>query len=220
MTTSGSHKQPSIHLPGFPNAVKLVDIRTPKAKRLADLALHQEDLRFALECLGLITINVSESNLIQKALWRSALVSFFKCFGNGDRFQLSPQKLLKGEPSEAMKSFNYFKSLRNKHVVHDENSYTQTVCGAVLNPEFSETKVDRVIALCMDMHLDQTHLSSFITLVKFILDSVSKEFDALELSIRGELESESYSTLISLPAPIYHAPMADEVHVHKRPGTA
>jgi len=36
---------------GFPDAVKALRLVGRKAQRLADLALHKEDLDFAFECL-------------------------------------------------------------------------------------------------------------------------------------------------------------------------
>ena len=40
-----------LHVDGFPDAIKVLKITGPKAKRLADLALHTNDLDFADECL-------------------------------------------------------------------------------------------------------------------------------------------------------------------------
>ncbi len=50
---------------------------------------------------------------------------FIKCFLNSDsRKRLNINIILQGkETSEMKKQFNYFKSLRNKQVAHDDNVY-------------------------------------------------------------------------------------------------
>lgn len=41
-----------IPISGIRDAVKLVRVDGPKARRLADLALHRSDIKFASTCLG------------------------------------------------------------------------------------------------------------------------------------------------------------------------
>jgi hypothetical protein len=63
----------------------------------------------------------------REAMWRSAIVHLLKCFGDHEaRFSLQPRQVYRGEPPEAIENFEYFKGLRDKHLVHDENSYAQT----------------------------------------------------------------------------------------------
>lgn len=74
-----------------------------------------------------------EKHIVRQSLWRSAIVHFGKCFGkSASRFQLNPNAIWKGNQS-ALEAFKYYKDLRNKHVVHDENSYAQSIPGAILN---------------------------------------------------------------------------------------
>lgn len=123
-----------LHVEGFPDAVKLIKLDDHKARRVADLLLHQHDLEFADACLEAINKAPVDPPTIREALWRCAIVHFVKCFGSSAaRFQLNREKIYKNEPPEAMQSFEYFKHLRDKHVVHDANSYSQSIPGAVLN---------------------------------------------------------------------------------------
>jgi len=39
------------HIEGFPEAVKVLGIKGPNARRLANLTLHKADLEFSLSCL-------------------------------------------------------------------------------------------------------------------------------------------------------------------------
>lgn len=67
---------------GYPDAVKVIELVGPKARRLSDLALHKIDLDFASECLDQINDTTGNCSLLKQALWRSAIVHFMKCFGN------------------------------------------------------------------------------------------------------------------------------------------
>ena len=46
-----SKMESGLRIEGFPDAVKVVTINGPEAKRVADLSLHKEDLEFADACL-------------------------------------------------------------------------------------------------------------------------------------------------------------------------
>jgi len=78
-----------LHIEGFPDAVKVIRVDGPHAKRLADLALHESDLEFAADCVEAINHAPEEPLVLRQALWRAAIVHFMKCFGGGARFQLS-----------------------------------------------------------------------------------------------------------------------------------
>ena len=44
------------HVEGFPEAVKVLGLKSREAQRLADLALHNSDLEFSLSCLDGINL--------------------------------------------------------------------------------------------------------------------------------------------------------------------
>jgi len=90
-----------IHIEGFPDAVRLVELNDPKARRISDLMLHQHDLEFADGCLEAINATPPDSLLVREALWRSAIIHFAKCFGgSAARFQLDRKKIYKNEPPD------------------------------------------------------------------------------------------------------------------------
>ena len=71
--------------------------------------------------------------LVRQGLWRSAVEHCMKCFSSSEaRSKLNPKKVFKGDP-EALEIHEYFRNLRNKHIAHDENAYSQCIPGAVLN---------------------------------------------------------------------------------------
>jgi hypothetical protein len=72
-----------VHIEGFPMAAKAIAVNGKQAERLAHLALHRKDLQFALDCLD--RINQTSDEVLREAAWRSAVLSFVKCFVGGSR---------------------------------------------------------------------------------------------------------------------------------------
>lgn len=209
-----SQKESGLHIEGFPDAVKVLRIEGPRAKRLSDLALHKADLDFAESCLDAINLTAEEPYVIREALWRSSIVHVLKCFGDsGARFQLSAKKMLKGEPLEAMMAFDYFKGLRNKHLVHDENSYAQSIPGAILNKINKGYKIEKIVCFsAIAGTLSQENYSNLKLLIQKSRSWVITEFDKLCEALTKELEKEPYDKLFAKPSINYRVPKIDEIH--------
>jgi hypothetical protein len=75
-------REGKIRLKGFRHAVKAITLDESEAELLGDLALHHIDLRFAAECLAALDTAPETTDPVREALWRSALVAYFKCFTN------------------------------------------------------------------------------------------------------------------------------------------
>ena len=208
-----SQKNSVLHIEGFPDAVKVISIGGPLAKHLSDLALHKADLEFADKSLDAINLAPEEPFEFREALWRSAIVHFLKCFGSsGARFQLSSKKILKAEPPEAQIVFDYFKNLRNKHLVHDENSYAQSIPGAILNDGSKDYKIEKVVCLAsIAVTLSQDNYSNLKRLIQQSYAWVIAEFDKLADSITNDLEKESYEKLLSKEPMKYYVPSNDDI---------
>jgi len=203
----------SFQIEGFPDAEKIIAIQGARGKRLSDLDLHRADLIFAQDCLQAINVAPNEPRVIREALWSSAIIHFFKCAGDsGARSQLSLEKILKNEPLEAMLVFNHFKALRNKHFVHDENSYAQSIPAAILNKAHKSAKIEKIICISTFAEtLDQGNYANLGMLIQKTLSWVTAEFDTLSELLRAELEAESYAALLAMASPTYRVPTADEV---------
>jgi len=208
-----SRKDNGLHIEGFPGAVKFIKLDIPGARRIADLGLHKADLEFASECLASINDCPSEPSTLRKALWSSAIVHYAKCFGGSKaRFQLDFSAVYKGEPPEAKLVFDYFKDLRNKHVVHDENSFAQSISGAVLNAQDNPDKIAKIICFsAIAQTLVQGNYSNLKLLVDKALAWVVAEFDRCCERATSELEKLSYEELLAKESVQYTAPSADEV---------
>ncbi|MDA1090283.1 MAG: hypothetical protein O3A85_08235 [Proteobacteria bacterium] len=137
-----------IHVDGYPTADRVVRMVGKQALKLAALRLHESDLKFchdAMQQLGLIdkllptgANNKSDMNAhtLRTALWTSILVKYFSCFGSGKRsLRLNAEDVLKDEAPEALEIFQFFKDLRDKHIVHDVNNYNYSETGAVLEAD-------------------------------------------------------------------------------------
>jgi len=212
-----TQKGTEFHIEGFPDAEKVVRIHGPHAKRWSDLKLHMSDLDFAGACLDAINLAPEEPSIIREALCRSAIVHFFKCFGDSvARFQLAPTKVLAKEPPDAMTAFNYFKGLRNKHLVHDENSFAQSLPGAILNKREKAYKIEKIVCLSMiATTLAQENFSNLKLLIEKTRSWVVSEFDLLCTTLTNELEKESYDSLHARETIIYRAPTNDELHKNR-----
>ncbi|MGB1561947.1 MAG: hypothetical protein ACPHN2_10635 [Sinimarinibacterium flocculans] len=193
-----------IHVENYPDAERVVRISGDAVQRLCDLGLHRDDLAFARECLDALTrldTQAADVEVIRSALYRSAIVHLFKCFGkNASRSSLRSDEIYTAEGQVALDVFAHFKIIRNKHLVHDENSYTQSHPGAIINPESHSQKVAAVICMNYAVDLiDQSSFNNLYSLVSTALEWVHKAYDDLERELRAELEARSRAELVALP---------------------
>jgi len=100
-----------------------------------------------------------------------AIVKFVKCFvGGSARIQLD-EKVVFQNKIGALRVFNYFKDLRNKHFVHHENSYTQSVPTATLNNGRKDFKIERIVAIsAVGITLDQANYANLLLAATDSLD--------------------------------------------------
>ena len=201
------------HIEGFPDAVKVLRITGPKSQRLADLALHKADLNFVLECLAVINQVSGEPHVLRQALWQLAIVHFIKCFGQSEsRFSLDPKKVYQGDTG-AFEPYEYFDSLRNKNLVHDENSYAQCLPAAVLNKKGMDHKIAKIVCLSViGDTLGQENYSNLHLLATRAREWVITQFDQLCEVLTSEFEAKPYDELLAMDGITYTAPGADDVH--------
>lgn len=122
-------------------------------------------------------------------LWRSAIMHYFKCFGGGARVQLQAAQVYKQSPQDALGAFDFFKSLRNKHYVHDENAYQQCVVAAVIGDGKTYRKIAGIIPLVMTVKVctDQ-HVETLLRLTRIALDWVISEGENCKMEVMQYLE--------------------------------
>jgi len=129
-----------------------------------------------------------------------AIVKFVKCFvGGSARIQLD-EKVVFQNKIGALRVFNYFKDLRNKHFVHHKNSYTQSVPTATLNNGRKDFKIERIVAIsAVGITLDQANYANLLLAATDSLDWVRAKFDALCIALSTELEKQPYESLMAMP---------------------
>jgi hypothetical protein len=203
----------ALHIEGYPNAVALKSIDDPIARQLKAMVLHCSDLRFCCEALTTLTpLDRTSQPLVAEALWVASIARYFKCFGaNKSRTQLVAKKILKGETG-ALEVFEYFQHLRDKHVIHDENAYSQSFTAVALNAQSARFKVADVISMVMTAStIDDQHVESLARLANHTFRWVEQKRDELHVRLGSQYEAESYNALMSLPDVKYQAPTAEKV---------
>lgn len=197
---------------GFPDGIKVIRVEGKFAKKMADLSLHRSDLNFARDCLTEINNVTNSSNVLRQSLWRSAIIFYMKCFGNNkSRSNLNAKRIYSGDKF-ALNIFKYFKSLRNKHLVHDENAYSQALPGAILNQGDKLNKIEKVVCPTFNANtLSQTDYGNLNLLIQDALKFVENQYDITCEIITKNLEAKSYKELISIPYVKYSAPAVDEI---------
>ena len=155
---------------------------------------------------------------MRESLWRSAIIHYCKCFDHSGKIRavISISNYL--PTGNAREGHQFFIDLRNKHLIHDENSYVQASTGAVIAPEKKDNRVEKVICTSItSITLNNENLGILERLIGEALKWVGPRFDQLCEQITEQLESQPYETLLAQPdmAP-YQAPTAYDVSIRRQ----
>lgn len=103
-------------------------------KQYRAVVLHELDLQFCQNCLReLKSLDYNKQSELAEVYWISCITRFFKCFGQSKaRPNLSGSKIFKADPVSTTE-FEYFRALRNKHIVHDENPFSDVLVMVAVN---------------------------------------------------------------------------------------
>lgn len=156
----------NLRIEGFPVAAAVIAVKGRSAQRLADVSLHRQDLNFSRKCLEAISGQTGDNIFMAEVLWRSAITHYVKCFGQGARFMLTAEKIYRNEPPLALEVFQYFKTMRNKHFVRDENSTKLALPAAIIANESKTYKVEKVV--CSVMQAATLEQGNFFNLVMLV----------------------------------------------------
>lgn len=188
-----------------PSAVGFFRVKGVKEKQLGNLALHHRDLLYSTHCLASLK-RVDDDpvgddhhiGLMQESLWRGAVIYFVKCFGhNASRSTLNHTRIFLTQDRKTR--FKFFSSLRDKHLVHDENAYTNYSVVLVINPEPSGEKIAAVGCLRSTSFVRTAErVAELYDLVDVTRRWVRVEMDKLKASIKADYESKTRMELLSL----------------------
>ena len=197
--------------PDVATIVSLGDLLPAQSLELRNLAAHLTDLTFAKSCLDLINTESDDAN---KALWRTAIIYYFKCFAKSNRRKpLNIEYLPTGLPREI---HGFYKSLRNKNLVHDENGWLQTWAGVAVAASGKGYNVEKIVyATTESVTLQQEDYGNMYLLVEHAISWVNSECERLCNEMTAELEKLERETLLNQPNITYQPPMANEVHLSR-----
>lgn len=194
-----SRTDSGLHIDGFPDAVRVIALSGDAANEIADLALHQRDLTIASAALQSLNSSLI-ATIIQEALWTAALVHYFKCFSSGSRNRLSMEKVYAAAPPEALEAFRYLKALRDKHLVHDVNGFSQVTAGAVIAAPGKGYKIEKIVSVTSHAVSHDVNFGNCSLLIEDALKWVKSRYDQLCDGLTPELEGRSYEDLLASPS--------------------
>jgi hypothetical protein len=205
-------KDGNFHIEGYADAVHLGTPRESKyATVLKSIALHHTDLEFCERtlqyCAPLVSDPSPEASLLLKMLWTATLALYFKCFGTGVRQALGVSIL----PAEAHDAHQHFKDLRDKHLIHDVNAFSQAQIGVVVNPPHFPKKVADIISNTVEIVPSADDIQRMYNLVSAALIYVGNHRGVLHAIIAMEHEALTHDELMALSKVTFTTPGRDAV---------
>ena len=201
-----------LHILDYPTADKVLELPdTPTSKQLKDMVLHQFDLNNSVNFMQSIPNN---SDIVRIGLVNSAIVSYYKCFGsNKSRHnRLRKKKVLCGLPKDAGDVFDYYKSIRDRFIAHDNSRYTQVYAGVIIESTKLNPFVDTLANAFVADIARVDELQSFFNLISVTVDWVDKEIDKLMELLKNEYSSYSIQDFQCFNEIIYSTPSSDELN--------
>jgi hypothetical protein len=195
--------------PDTEKIVSLDSLVPEQSRELRSLAAHRTDLAFAKNCLDLMRAASADTH---QALWKVAIIYYCKCFGKSKRRKpLNSDYLAEGLPREAD---DFYKNLRNKHFVHDENGWLRTWAGAAIAAPGKGYSIEKVICgTTVAETLLSDQYGNMYLLVEHAISWVDSECDRLCREITEVLEQVQREDLLDQPVITYVPPIADEVNL-------
>jgi hypothetical protein len=142
-------------------------------KQYRAVVLHELDLRFCQSCLReLKSLDYNKQSELAEAYWVSCITRFFKCFGQSKaRPNLPASKIFKTDADSTSK-FEYFRALRNKHIVHDENPFSDVLVTVAVNASDRGTPFVEVFGAPIHLFMVESDLVRLEDLVNKALEWV------------------------------------------------
>ena len=197
----------SWHIEGYPDASSFVLLKSETARRLSGLRIHEQILQQCSATFDeLPQIPFSLQNVRQSTIAGIA-ISFFSCFGrNSVMAKLRAEKVFKGMP-DARKGFEYWKAVRDNHISHNVNEFTQAFTGLVLR---ADGEVQDVLSINFVGAIDDdAHLQLLYNLIQHTLKYVQACAAEAHAKVLKEGQEMSPSQRQALEPVVYRAPLAD-----------
>ena len=187
------------------------------AKELKAIALHGVDLAFCRYCVNeLRNIDCEKQSERAEAFWIACITRFFKCFGySKSRSRLLPDEIF--GTSESSDSFEFYRALRNKHIVHDENPFSDAHVVVALDAvNLDETSVEARFAYTFYI-IGGEEIERLQQLVETTLCWVTSKRVELESTLSSNYSQWTRKKLDSLPNLEVSAPSLTDVFETREP---
>ena len=181
------------------------------AKRVADLSLHQYDLSFCERILKTYGSKfVDEYDDLTLALWIAVLTKFISCFQGSDaRRSLDGCEVYRSD-AKAFEHFKFVMALRNKHIVHDENSHYGANASAWLEQDGDVRQVGTMIIIA---RIDPTLVAAMRDLVERAQEHVHVAIGDAGEKLLAEMQAMTPEARAALPKSIYFPlPTDDDIY--------
>ena len=186
------------------------------AEQLQAMALHEVDLIFCRSCLSeLDTLDYAKQSERAEAFWISCITRFFKCFGKSKaRSKLSATKIFNN--AESAEIFKFFRALRNKHIVHDENPFSDALVAIAINASEQGEPVIEVFASPIHLFLiGGAEIERLRLLVDTTFEWVTSRRIELEKKLTSEYSQWTRDRLLALPDLKVSPPNSSDVFVKR-----
>lgn len=183
----------------------------PVAQRVAALSLHHFDISFCERILNEHHSKfVNEYNDLSLALWISVITKFMSCFQYSKaRPPLDPQNVF-GANSTTLQDFQLIRAMRDKHVVHDENSHYNAAAFAWIKPNGDVYGVGPMIAVA---RIDPTLVEKIRNLVARAQDYIQNEMEEAGKELLDQVQAMSLDERTTLPKGVYFVlPSEDDIN--------
>jgi hypothetical protein len=137
-------------------------------------------------------------DILRWALRHAALVATYKCFG-GSRGRASLKRDDIYDEGDQRDTFDYFKNLRDKHIVHDDNDHAQAHVGVLKKPGVEPTVTEALSFTLFGSMVGQQNTASLRCVVDKAIQYVESEIDAVSDMITDSMNQMSYDDLDALP---------------------
>ena len=168
-----------------------------RKKQFISLFLHKADIEEGLDFLHCISID--KHIRVNQALFISALSNMMKCFQSTPVCNmLSEERFTKAYPIES-KELERFKSWRNKHFIHDENSMRQAIAFLFVSPEGHDNPLGGLPSVIwnrtpIDFFSEGRQLE---VLMQALWRFTREEIDKMGKSILGEYKTKTREELLA-----------------------
>lgn len=186
-----------INSKNIPGVIVSIPDENINRKQYISLFLHRADIIVARDFAN----EVSEKNdlIMNEALFTSTLVYFFRCFQRCEKRNALKLEDLVFVDEQSKADFQLYRSVRDRHYAHDENSMTQTYDFLLLT-SIEGVEYDRIEA-CVVYHRFlpdfKYHADRMLSVIDQVILSIERLIDIVAVDIANEYKKVPISQVLA-----------------------